>query len=152
SDHLAGELCDQTAAPEHEHSIAQFRKLLVLRAGDNDGSTTIGDLTQPTKDLATSADVDPLRGLMRKQHHRVELQPLRQHKLLLLAAAERRKRLPRLVRSDIEFIHHRFDTPLLPAVMKTATAVGESIDSDERNVLDRRRGPRSTEASAIRGD
>src|SRR5262249_31782650 len=83
------ELAPDPPAPEHDHAIADRRELLVVGAGADDvHAAFLRRTADQLVDLLAGADVDALRRLVQQQEPRLGLEPLREQRLLLVAARE----------------------------------------------------------------
>ena len=81
------------AAAEDEHAVADRGELLVVGArADDDDAALLRRGADQLEDLLARADVDALRRLVEQQQPRLGLQPLREQRLLLVAAARARRR------------------------------------------------------------
>ena len=88
---------DDAAAAEDEHPVADRGELLVVGAGAEDVHAALlrrGRIS--CEDLLPRADVDALGRLVQEQQPRLGLHPLRQQRLLLVAAGERAVRRARV--------------------------------------------------------
>ena len=91
------------------------------------------------EDLLARAHVDALRRLVEQEEARLGLEPLREQRLLLVAAAQRAVRQRRVGRPDVEVAHHgRRLAAHAPALERDPVEV--AVEDGERHVLaDRQR-------------
>ena len=119
------QLGDDPPVAEHEHPVAQVREVLVLDARDDHGAAGLGQRRGCGEDLLLRADVDALRGLVQEEDLWPRREPLREQRLLLVAAAQLREHARWPWRDDVEVAHlPRHLAPLAPVVEDAATEVG----------------------------
>ena len=125
-------------------AIAEVQDLLHVAADHQDGHALARQAAQQPVDFRLGADVDAARGLVDDQHLRPERQPLRQHHLLLVAAAQGRG--PDLDRRslDLQLIADRRRRPAAPASRRRARAASTCrapAATRSRESRNPRRGP-----------
>ena len=85
---LGGELAAHAAAAHHEDAIAHAQHLRQIRRNHDDAGAVLDQLVHEQVDVLPRGHVDAARRLVEDQDVGVRRQPLRQHDLLLIAAAQ----------------------------------------------------------------
>src|SRR6476619_3487705 len=88
------QLADLPPLAQDDDPVAETDDLLQLGGDDDDAGTALGQAGDQAVDLSLRADVDSDRGLVEHERPCTRHQPLRDQRLLLVAAGEELERLP----------------------------------------------------------
>ena len=145
------ELAAHPTLPHHDHAVAHRQHLGEVGRDDQHGDPVPGEVVDQPVDVGLRTDVDATRRLVEHEHFGRHVEPLRQHRLLLVAAREVADRRVERGRPDVQAIAERGGSRPLGIAVDEAEPAPERGDPRQRDVRRDALGQRQPELAPVLG-